>query len=219
MVVSKPGGLLVHRSREAARDKVFLLQQVRDQLGGDWLYPVHRLDRAASGLVVFGRSSDAARRIQAALASDTTIKEYLAVVNGIPPAQMEIDRPLTNKETRRKQEARTDFVRVARMQSETDPPLAMVRARLHTGRRHQIRRHLARTGHFILGDTTYGKGKINRHFRQAYGLPRMCLHATRLVFVHPDSGEPFELIDPLPEDLRGFLCLLPGLADSALDCM
>ncbi len=218
VAVAKPAGLLVHRSREA-RDRSFLLQLVRDQLGGDWLYPVHRLDRACSGVVVFGRSSDAARALQAALAAPGTIKEYLCLAVGRAPGRFEIDRPLTNRETGRKQPARTSFRRVRVIEGSEESPLTLLRARLRSGRRHQIRRHLARAGHFILGDTTYGKGRINRPFRARYGLPRLCLHAHRLRLAHPDHGAALELFDPLADDLRAFVGLLPGIDSKQLDCL
>jgi tRNA pseudouridine65 synthase len=218
VAVSKPAGLLVHRSHEA-RDRAFLLQRVRDQLGGDWLYPVHRLDRACSGVVVFGRSSDAARALQAALAAPGTIKEYLCLAVGHTAARFEIERPLTNRATGRKQLAHTSFWRVRAIAGCEDSPLTLLRARLHTGRRHQIRRHLARAGHFILGDTTYGKGRINRPFRARYALPRLCLHAHRLRLAHPEHGAALELFDPLADDLRAFFALLPGIDSKQLDCL
>ena len=81
--------------------------------------------------------------------------------------------------------------------------------RISTGRRHQIRRHLSHIRHQIIGDTTYGKGGINRHFREAYGLPRMFLHAWRLEVRHPETGERLRVAAPLPNDLREFLGQLP----------
>ncbi len=218
VAVAKPAGLLVHRSHEA-RDREFLLQRVRDQLGGDWIYPVHRLDRACSGVVAFGCSSAAARALQAALAAPGTIKEYLCLVVGRAPERFEIERPLTNRATGRKQTARTAFRRVLAIDGCAQSPLTLLRARLHSGRRHQIRRHLARAGHFILGDTTYGKGRVNRPFRACYGLPRLCLHAHRLRLAHPADGAALELIDPLADDLRAFVGLLPGIDSKQLDCL
>ncbi len=218
VVVSKPGGLLVHRSREA-RDSRFLLQMTRDQLGGSWLYPAHRLDRACSGIVVFARSSEDARLVQESLNGPDSKKFYLAVTRGEIAQRLEMDRSLTNHETGRKQEAKTTFERIRLMKIDDTHYASLVRARLYTGRRHQIRRHLAHAGNFILGDTTYGKGDINRVYRERYAMPRLCLHAAQLIMKHPVSGEVMTFTDPLPEDLRDFMVLLPGLEQGVLDCL
>lgn len=218
IVVSKPGGLLVHRSREA-RDKRFLLQMLRDQMGGSWLYPAHRLDRACSGIVVFAKSSLDAKLVQDSLGAPNARKYYLAVVRGKMPRRLDMDRPLTNHETGKKQEARTSFERIRLMKIDDTHYASLVRARLYTGRRHQIRRHLAHAGNFILGDTTYGKGHINRVYRERYAMPRLCLHACQLKMAHPVSAEPMNFTDSLPEDLRDFLVLLPGLEQGVLDCL
>ena len=199
VAVSKPGGLLVHRT-PASRDTLFLLQLLRDQLGGDWLYPIHRLDRAASGVMIFGRSPEAAKFLQAALSAPDAVKTYLALVRGTTREKWEIDRPLTCRETRKKQLARTSFERVREIPIDDAYTLTLVRARIHTGRRHQIRRHLAHTKNHILGDTTYGKGRINRHFREKFGLPRMFLHCARLEFDHPGGSGRVAVRAPLAED-------------------
>ncbi len=218
VVVSKPGGLLVHRSREA-RDNRFLLQMVRDQMGGRWLYPVHRLDRACSGIVVFARSSNDAKLIQESFNGRFSRKYYLAVTRGEMPQRLEMDRPLTNRQTGKKQEARTVFELIRLIKIDDKHFASLVRARIYTGRRHQIRRHLAHAGNFILGDTTYGKGHINRVFRERYALPRLCLHAAQLEMEHPVTGKFLSFTDSIPEDLRDFLVLLPGLQEGVIDCL
>ena len=201
VAVSKPGGLLVHRTR-ISRDRVFLLQTLARQLDRT-LYPVHRLDRAASGILVFGFSSEDARLLHGALKADPARKEYLTLVRGATPDAWESNRPLTGRSGAR-QEARTSFTTLARFFR-----LSLLRARIYTGRRHQIRRHLHHAAHQILGDTTYGKGRINQFFREEYGLPRLFLHATTLSFTHPRTGEVLTLQCPLAEDLRAFLLRLP----------
>lgn len=202
VAVTKPGGILVHRTSEARRDRVFLLQELARQVGRT-LYPVHRLDRAASGAIVFGLNSRAARRIHDSLKEAEARKEYLALVRGSTPDRWECDRPLTNARGER-QVTRSNFAKIAEFSR-----LSLLRARIFTGRRHQIRRHLHHAAHQILGDTTYGKGRINRFFRAEYGLPRMFLHASRLRFAHPGSGEWLTLESRLPDDLRAFLLRLP----------
>ena len=197
VAVSKPGGLLVHRSRESS-DRVFLLQTLRDQIGNR-IYPVHRLDRAASGVIVFALSSDDARLLQENLARAEVRKEYVTLVRGSTEDRFESRRPLTGANGIRK-ESWTEFEKIAEFAHCT-----LVRAFLHTGRRHQIRRHLHHLAHQIIGDSSYGKGRINQSFRDNHQLPRLVLHAHRLDVRHPSTGEFLELRAPLAEDLESFL--------------
>jgi len=208
VVVNKPGGLLVHRTGES-QDRVFLLQELRRQLGVH-LYPAHRLDRAASGVIAFGLSSQAARDLQAGLVADDARKEYLALVRGSTPERGESQRPLTN-ERGVKQPASTTFDRVAEFSR-----CSLLRVRIHTGRRHQIRRHLAHLAHQLIGDTNYGKGRINRFFREQYGLPRLCLHAARLDIPWPREPGRLVVRAPLMDDLRQFLLRLPDVDETLI---
>ena len=209
LVADKPPGLLVHRSRESS-DRVFLLQLLRDQVGR-YLYPVHRLDRAASGPIAFALSSETARALQASITSPTAHKEYLVLVRGSAASSGEIDRPLTGANGKKK-DALTRFEKIGEVYRSS-----LLRVRIFTGRRHQIRRHLAGLGHQVIGDTTYGKGKINRFLREEHGLPRMFLHCARLGFEHPGGGERVEVRTPLAEDLRAFLLNLPGCPSQLLE--
>ena len=202
LVADKPPGLLVHRSRESS-DRVFLLQKLRDQVGR-YLYPVQRLDRAASGAIAFALSSEAARDLQASLTSTAARKEYLVLVRGSTVDSGEIDRPLTGANGKKK-DALTHFEKIGEVYRSS-----LLKVRIFTGRRHQIRRHLAHLAHQVIGDTTYGKGKINRFLREEHGLPRMFLHCVRLEFNHPGGEERVEVHAPLAEDLRAFLLNLPG---------
>jgi tRNA pseudouridine65 synthase len=209
VAVAKPGGLLVHRTREA-NDRLFLLQEMRRQLGL-FVYPVHRLDRAASGVLVFALSSDDARRLQAALGAADAVKEYLVLARGVTPERWEVDLPLSS-DAGVKQPARTSFERLACFSR-----ASLLKARLHTGRRHQIRRHLARSAHQVIGDTTHGKGRINRYLRENYGLPRLFLHAWRLRLRHPRTAAPLCIVCPLAPDLRAFLERLPDYDAAVLE--
>jgi tRNA pseudouridine65 synthase len=207
LAAAKPAGLLVHRSREAP-DRQVLLQLLRKQTG-HYLFPVHRLDRGASGVVLFGLSSDAARELQAEWNEDDTRKDYLLLARGRTPERFESDRGLHN-DRGVLQAARTSFERLFVFEFGNGQACSLCRARLHSGRRHQIRRHLAHLGHFVIGDTTYGKGGINRHLRERYDLPRLCLHARRLAFRHPIDKQPTEIQASLSADLGRFLTSLPG---------
>ena len=198
VAVLKPPGLLVHRVSPDSPEKVVLLQTVRDQLG-QHLYPIQRLDRPASGVIVFGLSRAAAAAIQRSLEGDASRKEYLVLAHGACEPAFESRRPLRSQ-AGQPQAAWTAFETLAR-----GPGCSLLRARLHTGRYHQLRRHLAHLGHPALGDTTYGKEAANAAFRAAHGLTRLFLHAARLVIAHPASGEPLELVAPLTPDLRAVL--------------
>ena len=170
IIVEKPSGLLVHRSSKSS-DKRFLLQELRNQLG-QHLYPVHRLDRGVSGVMVFGLSSEAVPSLQDSLTRGS--KDYLALVMGRVDSPFRVDRELTNEQGLA-QPALSE-VEPLEVYSKT----SLVRVRITTGRHHQIRRHLSSEAHAILGDTTHGKGRINAFFREELGLNRIFLHAWKL---------------------------------------
>ena len=207
VAVVKPPWLLVHRTREAP-DRDVVLQRVRDQLGY-WVYPVHRLDRQASGVLVFGRSQEAAGALQGAWSQGS--KDYLTLVRGETPEAWEITRPLTSRKRALSgpggevQPARTRLRRVAHFARST-----LLVASLETGRRHQIRRHLAGEARQIIGDRRYGKSRINEVHRREWGLERLFLHAWRLKVPHPDGGE-LELEAPLAADLVAYLRRIPDV--------
>jgi tRNA pseudouridine65 synthase len=198
VAVSKPSGLLVHRD-DHHPDAPAALQTVRDQLGKH-LYPFHRLDRATSGILLFGFSRKAAAALQESLAAADAHKEYLALMR-YPGSNQELgaawtcDRPLHGDDDKAR-EARTDFTVL-----ETFNRCALVQCRLFTGRYHQIRRHANHCGRHVLGDSTHGKGRINALFRERYGLDRLFLHLQRVVMRHPTTGAPLELVDPMPMPL------------------
>lgn len=201
VAVAKPSGMLVHR--DAHHDSApALLQTLRDQIG-QWLYPVHRLDRATSGIVLFGLSREAAAALQASLQAADARKLYLALVRGFVPEQWTDERALTDSGGVLR-DARTTFRRCAQFDR-----CALVEAELHTGRWHQIRRHLAHQAHHVLGDTTHGKGKDNRFFRAERGLTRLFLHAHQVELMHPQTQQPMQLREPLPAELRAVLARIP----------
>jgi tRNA pseudouridine65 synthase len=201
VVVSKPAGLLVHKTAEGA-DEEALLQRLRDQLGRP-VYPVQRLDRWTSGAIAYGLTSRAAGRLQAALKRPEAVKEYLALVHGDVAAPFESRAPLVDdKEVERDAwsefRPRASFLRAR---------LTLVVARLHTGRYHQVRRHLALARHPICGDPFYGRERLNRWLAVRHGLARLFLHAWRLVIPRADQPA-LELDAPFPEDLAQVLTSL-----------
>ncbi len=199
IAIDKPPGILVHRIPEARGDPFYILQLLRDQVGR-LLFPVHRLDRNTSGVLLFAFGSEEARALHDRLKEPDTRKEYLVLVRGSTEEVFESRRPLTGKESW------TEFRKLAEFSRSS-----LLRARIHTGRRHQVRRHLHHLAHQVIGDTKYGKGKINRSLRENYGLPRMFLHAASLELRHPVSDEPLRLEAPLADDLRDYLQRLPDV--------
>jgi 23S rRNA pseudouridine1911/1915/1917 synthase len=204
IVIDKGPGLVVHPARGHREDT--LAQQLAPLLaGGDAERAgiVHRLDRDTSGLMVVARSEQAHRRLQAELAARRIEREYLALVEGRPPARTgTIEAPIGRDPRVRvrmavggagAREARTHFTLERAL-----PTTSLLRLRLETGRTHQIRVHLQAIGHPVCGDPEYGTPGL-------LGLERQFLHATRLAFAHPITGEPIELISPLPADLQAAL--------------
>jgi tRNA pseudouridine65 synthase len=195
VVVDKPAGLAVHRGWAPERDVA--MTRVRDAIGAQ-VYPVHRLDRGTSGVLVFALSSALASTFSELFASGAVEKAYLALVRGVPPEQGTIDHPLQPGEDRDEPrvEARTAYVR-----REVFGRYSLVEARPETGRLHQIRRHLKHISCPIIGDVNYGKGEHNRFFREHFDLHRMFLHALRIRFPHPATGVSVEVEAPLPPEL------------------
>jgi len=207
VAVSKPSGLLVHRD-EHHPDAPAALQLVRDQLE-QHLYPFRRLDRATSGILLFGLSRRSAASLQRCLAAADAHKDYLALMRhpGSGPDlgdRWTSERPLTDDKGKQK-ECRTDFEVV-----ESFDRCALVRCRIYTGRYHQIRRHANHCGRHVLGDTTHGKGRINAFFRERFGLQRLFLHLGRVEMQHPVTGARFLIEDPMPTELAQVLARLRG---------
>ncbi|HEX6811512.1 MAG TPA: pseudouridine synthase [Planctomycetota bacterium] len=207
VAVSKPSGLLVHRD-DHHKDAAAALQVVRDQVGR-FLYPFHRLDRATSGILMFGFSSAAAAAMQAELAAPDAEKQYLALMRWRPrdrslPSAWKCEEPLADEK---------DVLRRACTEFELEEAFrhcALVRCRITTGRYHQIRRHASHCGRHILGDTAHGRDRLNAAFRDRYGLQRLFLHLQRISMRHPTTRQRLELVDPLPAELVAVLAPLRG---------
>jgi tRNA pseudouridine65 synthase len=192
VAICKPAGLAVHRGW--ANDDEFAMTLLRDALG-QWVYPVHRLDRGASGVLLFGLSPAAARELCQRFERREVEKRYLALVRGAPPETLSIDHALTPEDGGVAQAASTDVRRLAQFGR-----YAWVEARPQTGRLHQIRRHLKHISCPIIGDVKYGKGEHNRFFRERYSLHRLALHAASLR-LRGLTGEPLEILAPLTPEL------------------
>lgn len=196
--VNKPSGLIVHRG--LGTDKVVVMTLLRDQLGGRHVYPVHRLDRGTSGALLFALSPETARMLQSSFESGEVNKRYLALVRGICPEKAHIDHPVPRCEDGERVDAVTDVRRLGVVHLEIGS-FSLVEATPFTGRYHQIRRHLKHLNHPLVGDVRYGKGEINRFFRERFGLHRLALHAASIRFPHPASGRMLSVEAPIPDDL------------------
>jgi tRNA pseudouridine65 synthase len=198
VAVQKPAGLFVHRTRLAPGDRDVLLQGLRDQRG-ERLYPVHRLDRATSGLVLFARSPAAQARWSRYFARREVIKTYLALVRGWLPDQGTIDHPLAapGHDRAAARAAVTEFRSLARAELPVqvdryaNSRYSLVLLNPHTGRTHQLRRHLHHLSHPIIGDTSYGQGRHNRLFRERFDSHRLLLAAVEIEGTAPESRRVF----------------------------
>jgi 23S rRNA pseudouridine1911/1915/1917 synthase len=205
LVIDKPAGVVVHPAR-GHRAGTLAQALAGIAAGGEDAARagiVHRLDRDTSGLLVVAHSEEAHRALRAALQARAITREYLVLVEGRPPARTgTIDAPLgRDRRVRTRMSTDTDVPREAVTHFEIEralPRTTLLRVRLETGRTHQIRAHLQAIGHPVVGDPEYGTpGRL--------GLERQFLHATRLAFAHPVTGEPVDVSSPLPPDLQAAL--------------
>ena len=199
IAVDKPAGLAVHRGW--ARERDVAMVRLRDQIGAH-VFPVHRLDRATSGVLLFALSAEVAARVCEAFATGKTEKTYLALVRGVPPEEILVDHPLPPGEDSHAPRVSAQTMVLRR---EVFGRYSLVEARPLTGRLHQVRRHLKHLSCPLIGDVNYGKGEHNRLFRERHGLHRLFLHATRLRLPHPALGGQLEIASPLPAELNAVL--------------
>lgn len=216
LAVNKAAGMVVHPGAGTGEDTLVhaLLAHCRGQLSGvggvERPGIVHRLDRGTSGVILVAKNDLAHRGLAAAFARRDVVKEYLALVAGVPKeGSGRIEKAIARHPTQRH---RMKAVATGGRASRTDwtvletwaPHGALVRCRIYTGRTHQIRVHLSSIGHPLLGDVVYG-------FRERsvpLALPRVMLHAEHLVIAHPVTGAALDLRAQLPADftaVRGLL--------------
>ena len=191
IAIHKPSGILVHRTR-ISEDTVFVLQLLRDQLGY-YIYPVHRLDRMTSGVLIFGKTKEAASKLSELFREQKISKTYLAVVRGHLADTGTIDYPLARSSEHQKQPAVSDY----RTLDQTEIPHAISRyptsryslmeIQPKTGRFHQIRKHFAHLRHPVIGDRPHGDCKHNKYLREKLGIATMLLHAASISFTHPHT--------------------------------
>ena len=195
IAVDKPSGLLVHRTALDAVETRFALQLLREQIG-QVVYPCHRLDKPTSGVLLFALDPETLRAVQAQFAENRITKTYRAIVRGWTEESGRIDYDLRHEDKPSKiQSAVTEYRSLA--QSTVEHPVGRYpSARFShlelspkTGRKHQLRRHMAHLRYPILGDTRHGDGAQNRFLREYCDCHELMLRAMRLELEHPHSGE------------------------------
>jgi len=220
VAVNKPAGMLVHRTKIDRNESVFAMQLIRNQLG-QHVYPVHRLDKPTSGVLLFALNSDMARSMTELFTNGAVYKHYMAVVRGYADSFNEIDYPLkeqldkmTDASMSLDKPAQKAITRykclntielpypVGRYESCRYSLLELIPK---TGRKHQIRRHMKHIFHPIIGDTTHGDSRHNTFFREHMDCHRLLLAATHLSFTHPQSGHDIQISAPLENNFQRIL--------------
>lgn len=212
VAINKPHGLLVHRSKIAAEENVFALQLLRDQIG-QRVYPVHRLDRKTSGVLLFALNEETNSKMKLIFREQQIKKTYWAIVRGYTDSKGTIDYPL-RKENGQLQEAISHYKTLMH----TEIPLAfgkfntsrysLVEVKPETGRMHQIRKHLAHINHPIIADRPHGCNKQNKLFKEKWSMDSMLLHAKTLEFMHPHSHKEVAIVAKISSEFErtlGFL--------------
>jgi tRNA pseudouridine65 synthase len=209
ILIDKPAGLLVHRTRQAFGEDENALTTLRDQIGS-WVAPVHRLDRATSGALLFAKNEEILPALKAKFMDRTVTKTYLCIVRGIPAIKKDlIDHPLTSERSSKLQEAQTRYQVIAESEIPFDTTgryptsrYSLLEVDLLTGRTHQIRRHLAHIRHYIIGDKKHGDNRQNIFFEKQFGLTNLLLHARKMAFTHPLTAEKITVSCPIPTHFR-----------------
>lgn len=203
IAINKPSGLLVHRSLIDRYETKFAVQILRDQIG-QFVYPVHRLDKPTSGVLLFALDKDTLKLVSEKFKKREILKIYLAVVRGYTYKSGIIEHALTQKldkiadkdnSPKEPQDATTEYERLAIVELDKavskyeKTRYSLVKLLPKSGRKHQLRRHMKHISHHILGDTKYGRGEHNKFIREEYNCNRLLLHAQELCIKHPYSNK------------------------------
>jgi len=215
IAINKPEGWLVHRSWLDKNETVFVMQTLRDQIG-QHVYPIHRLDRPTSGVLIFALSSDIARLLSQQFAEKQIEKTYHAIVRGYVDGEDTIDYPLAEELDKiadkfaSKDKPAQEAITFYKGLSKIELPIAVgkyqtarysfVELKPQTGRKHQLRRHLKHIFHPIIGDSKHGDLHQNRAFSHYFRVKRLMLHASTIEMMHPVTHKPLTIHANLSEE-------------------
>ncbi|MCE7992300.1 MAG: pseudouridylate synthase [Roseivirga sp.] len=212
VAINKPHGLLVHRSPIATNADTFAVQELRNQLDRH-VYPVHRLDRKTSGVLLFALDTDTLRHMQQVFSERKIQKDYIAIVRGYTEDGGTIDYALTNDKGK-EQDAVTHYQTLERTEiavpfgKHPTSRYSLVAVKPETGRMHQIRKHFAHILHPIIGDRPHGCNKQNRLFKEKWEMTTMLLHAGQLRFNHPADQDEVVIKAAFQSEFRRSINLL-----------
>jgi len=213
VAVNKPSGIMVHNSK-ISEDTIFVLQLLREQLGMH-IHPLHRLDRPTSGVLLFALHPEAARYYCKLFAEKSIQKRYLCLVRGHAPKNFESERPLQNESKTEMMPAHTTFSTLAHFtiplpnKRFDSTRISLVHAFPHTGRTHQIRRHLKHLNHPILFDRLHGDTQLNHLLKTWFDHEGLPLHANQLQCLL-QNGDPLTINAPTPNPFQKLLDKLAG---------
>jgi tRNA pseudouridine65 synthase len=221
LAVNKPAGLLVHKTNIDKYETRYLLQQLRDQVG-KYLYPVHRLDKPTSGLILFALNPETAAFLQKQIEDNIAKKDYLLICRGFCPEKGIIEHPLkpidefkSKRKDPKKQKpaksAKTTFIRLNTIELPVfidkypSSRYSFVKTRILTGRKHQIRRHFKHISHPIIGCPKYGKSIHNKYFSEQLDTSRLLLHSYQITLKKPHTLEEIRLTAPVTGSFKKIL--------------
>ena len=193
VIINKPAKLLIHKSAIDKYETENAMTLLRNQLG-QWVYPIHRLDKATSGVLLFALNKDVARMLTKAFSDKKVVKKYLAIARGFTEKSGRIDYPLKELQDKmtdqkaRKDKPAQEAITLYKLINKAELPFpvrpystarySLLEISLLTGRQRQIRRHLKHIFHHLIGDVRYGDGQHNQLFREKFDCHRMLLHPT-----------------------------------------
>lgn len=217
VAINKPSGLLVHKSPIDKHETRFALQEVRNQIG-QYVYPIHRLDKPTSGVLLFALDKQFAKAMSELFREHHVQKEYVAIVRGYIDKKGCINHPLkqmldTKAQkiegiTKEEQEAQTEYEGLETIELPYSVSryatvrYSLVKLMPKTGRKHQLRRHMKHIHHHIIGDTKHGRGEHNTLFRGTFDSHRLLLHAYKITFRHPHTHRTVEISASFDETFK-----------------
>ncbi len=220
VAINKPSGLLVHKSMIDKHEIYYAMKILSKQIG-KWVYPVHRLDKPTSGVLLFALDKYTAKEISLQFSNHTIEKQYISVVRGYVKEKGIIDHSLSvkldkiaDKDATIQKDAQDavtiyellDTVELNHKVGRYDKTrYSLIKLTPKTGRKHQLRRHMKHISHHMLGDTKYGRGEHNKLLRQEYNCHRLLLHAISLEIIHPYTKEKLKIIANFDEVFKYIL--------------